>query len=92
MNFTSLANKAGSPHMNRPLSLACKEMWSTLGSGVGGGIIMYFPFIDQWGHDGVFKGGVFSPPDRLQWVWMNGSHILYMDDPVRNKKVRKVDL
>lgn len=53
---------------------------------------MYFPFIDQWGYDGVFKGGVFSPPDRLQWVWMNGSHILYMDDPVRNKKVRKVDL
>jgi len=41
MNCASLVNWAGSPYKNRPLSLACKETWSTPGSEVGGGICTF---------------------------------------------------
>lgn len=67
-------------------------MWSTPGSGVGGGICTFHLLTSGDIYDGVFNGGVFSPPDRLQWVWMNGLHILYMYDSLGNKKVHKVDL
>lgn len=36
-----MANWAGSPYINRPISLACKEMWSTPGGGVRGGICTF---------------------------------------------------
>lgn len=84
MNCASLANWAGSPYINRPLSLACKEMWSTPGSGVEGGICTGTFHLLISGDMMVYSmvEYVFSPGHRLQWVWVNGSHILYVHDPL----------